>query len=447
MHRGLRQTFAHMGLVPRTFTCSNFMHSFHRQLSIFILPLLLHPLVATAQQVANAFTIHRLVSEAIAKHPSIEAADARAKAASDAIGAVRLWEDPELGLGGRAARKSMRMDDGDIRVSIDQKLPRRGLYEAEKRRATAEQQMQQAERRMKANELGLVVAQTVIELALADDTLNLQKQEVQWLETIVKTAQDRARNPDATAAESLRLESELALQTQKWEAAKRQRAQLARTLNIMLLRNAEAAWPVLALPDNDAAIITAASLRGQMEKTNPRLAALRNQVDAAQADTDAAKQKRKPVFSVGVETNTYSGGDFRDAMFMVRMSLPWFNRTTYQAEITKSESLKHAAESDLAAESREFYTKLTALITEAENNSRLAAAYQNEVLPKTMKAAEAIQNTWVSSKATLLEVLESRRALLSARQEQKRATAAHQAALQSIAAIVGSLVKPSVTKP
>lgn len=414
---------------------------------LLALLLSLHPSIGNAQQVASTPFINRLVSEAVAKHPKIDAADARAKAASDAIRAVRLWDDPELGLGARAARQSMRKDDGDIRVAIDQKLPRRGLYEAEKRRATAEQQMQQAERRMTANELGLAVAQTVIELALADDTLSLQEEEVHWLETIVKTAQERARNPDATAAEPLRLESELALQTQKWEAAKRQRAQLARTLNLMLLRDVEAAWPVLALPDNDAEIITAASLRAQMEKSNPRLAALRHQIEAAQAETDAAKQKRKPVFSVGVETNTYSGGDFRDAMFMVKMSLPWFNRSAYQADIARAETLHRAAESDLAAESREFYTKLTALITEAENNSRLASAYQNEVLPKTLKAAEATQNTWVSSKATLLEVLESRRVLLNARQEQKRATAARQAALQSIAAIVGSLVKPQATQP
>ena len=257
------------------------MHSFHHHIFIIILPLLLHPFVATAQQVASAPFIHRLVSEAVAKHPRIEAADARAQAASEAIRGVRLWDDPELGLGARAARQSMRKDDGDIRVGIDQKLPRRGLYEAEKRRATAEQQMQQAERRMTANELGLAVAQTVIELALADDTLNLQEQEVHWLETIVKTAQQRARNPDATSAEPLRLESELALQTQKWEAAKRQRAQLARTLNLMLLRDAEAAWPVLTLPENGATTITVAGLRAEMEKNNPRLAALRHQVEAA----------------------------------------------------------------------------------------------------------------------------------------------------------------------
>lgn len=71
--------------------------------------------------------IKRLIGEAVASHPSIEAAEARSQAANSAINAVRLWEDPQLGLGATAARRSMRMDDGDIMVGLDQMLPRKGL--------------------------------------------------------------------------------------------------------------------------------------------------------------------------------------------------------------------------------------------------------------------------------------------------------------------------------
>jgi len=65
------------------------------------------------------------------------------------------------------------------------------------------------------------------------------------------------------------------------------------------------------------------------------------------------------------------------------------------------------------------------------------------VLPKTEKTVETLQNAWVSSKATLLEVLEARRALLQARQEQKRALAAQNVATQALSALTGSLVTPS----
>ena len=117
-------------------------------------------------------------------------------------------------------------------------------------------------------------------------------------------------------------------------------------------------------------------------------------------------RKRKPVFSIGVETNTYSGGDFRDAMFALKVTLPWFNRSVYDADIARAESLRDATRSDLEATKRELYTQLTRLITEAQNNRQIVSAYAREVLPKSEKAVETLQSAWVSSKATLLEVLD-----------------------------------------
>lgn len=77
------------------------MHTFLR---IHIVALIL----AAAGQAHDSSTrvtpdfIKRLIGEAAASHPSVEAAEARSQAATAAIGAVRLWEDPELGLGTQA---------------------------------------------------------------------------------------------------------------------------------------------------------------------------------------------------------------------------------------------------------------------------------------------------------------------------------------------------------
>lgn len=389
--------------------------------------------------------IGRLAQEAVASHPSIQAARARTEAATAAIGAIRLWQDPQLGLGTLFASQMNRQGNGDISVGIDQMLPRPKLYQAEKRRAVADELTLKASRQQTANELGLMVAQDVLELALADEVVRLQSENVRWLQTIVKTAEERAKSPDATATETLRLESELAVQTQTLEAAKRQRAQYAATLNLLLGRATGSAWQPLALPVKTQEISSAIALKVRLERDNPKLAALRHQVTGAQAEADAAREKRKPAFSVGVQVNAYSAGNSRDVMTMltVGMNLPWFNRSAYKADIARAESQRAAAQGDLAAEQRMLYTQLTLLMTEAENNRRLAAAYTSEVLPKTEKTVETLQNAWVSSKATLLEVLEARRALLQARQEQKRALAAQNVAAQSLSALTGSLVTSS----
>lgn len=385
--------------------------------------------------------IHRLIQEAVTTHPSIAAAEARTQAAKSAIGAVRLWEDPQLGLGLTAARRSMRQDDGDVFVGFDQMLPRPGLYKAEKRRATVEQQVRQSMRQQTAAELGLSVSQAVLELALADELIRLQTENLVWLRTIVKTAEERAKNPDATATETLRLESELAMRAQTLASLKRQRVQFSTTLNLLLGRAADTPWQSLVLDGNASELATATALKARLEKDNPQLAVMRHQIEGAQAEADAAREKRKPAFSIGVETNTYSGGDFRDAMFAVKMTLPWFNRSVYKADIARAESLRDASRSDLAAQQRELYSQITTLLTEAQNNQQTVRAYNDEVLPKTVKAVETLQNAWVSSKATLLEVLDARRSLLEARQEQKRALTARHVAAQALTALTGGHLK------
>ena len=54
---------------------------------------------AQAEDSATPAFIARLVKEAVTTHPSVEAAQARTQAATSAISSIRLWEDPQLGLG------------------------------------------------------------------------------------------------------------------------------------------------------------------------------------------------------------------------------------------------------------------------------------------------------------------------------------------------------------
>jgi outer membrane protein TolC len=336
-----------------------------------------------------------------------------------------------------------RQANGDIMVGIDQPLPRLSLYKAEKRKANADELAQQSTQRQTANELGLSVAQAVLELALADEVIRLQAENLEWLGTIVKTAEQRTKNPDSTATETLRLESEFAVRRQTLASARRQRAQFATTLNLLLVRPPESPWAPLMLPTQAEEIFNSIVLKVRLERDNPQLDAMRHQVEGAQAEADAARARKKPMFSVGTQYFTYSRGTINDSMlvFGFKMTLPWFNSRVYKADIERADNLRAASQQDLDAEQRELYTQLTALITEAKNQQQLAEAYTDEVLPKSEQALVTLQNAWVSSKATLLEVLDARRLLLDARQEQKRALAARHAASYSLSALLGGLTK------
>jgi cobalt-zinc-cadmium efflux system outer membrane protein len=393
---------------------------------------------AQAGSVASPSFLRELVKEALASHPSMQAAQARAEASEAAIGAVRLWEDPKLALGVRAADEEMRRSDGDLFLGVDQMLPRRRLYAAEKRRAEATQAGRKADRNMTANDLGRSVTQAALELALADELIRVQQEDLTLMDTMVAAAQERAKNPDANAAEALRLESEQATRRQALASAGLQRRQLATNLNLLLGRPANQPWEPLSLPNQPPALPLSPELLAKVEQGNPTLSSRRTEIAGSEAETEMARLKRNASASLALGTNVYSGGDIRDGMLTVNVSLPWFNRSIYAADISRAERTQEASQQDLATEQRKLSSEATAMLTEAENNRQIVSTYANDILPKAEHALEAMRNAWISSKATLVEVLDTRRNVLMARQERQRALAASHVAAQNLAALTGA---------
>ena len=146
--------------------------------------------------------------------------------------------------------------------------------------------------------------------------------------------------------------------------------------------------------------------------------------------------------SVGVESSVYSGGDFRQATVFGKVTLPFFNKSIYRANVERAQQEQVAAEKEIEALQRKLRGEAVAAHTEAENAARQADTFSREVIPRTEKAAESTQNAWISSKASLLEVLESRRAMLNARLEERRFVAAHRAGLEMLRSIVPPENKP-----
>ena len=377
-------------------------------------------------------------TEARRSHPTVGAAMARVDAARAAVGTVRLWEDPMVGLGLTAARRSMRKDDGDITMVAEQQLPRRGLYNAQRDKALATEQVSRAEVGVAINMLELEVAKTALELALADEVLVIESQQVAWVERMSTNAKEKLKDPAANAAEPLRLQSELTQERQKLAAARRERTRLAQQLNLLLGRPITQPWGTLGLP---AAASAAPAIRNEWQSLiarHPRLAALRHTADAAGAEIAVAREEQKPMVTLGLESSMYHEGDLRDTMLGIRVTLPWWNRSIYKANEERARLEQEAARRDIAAAERELGSQAVMAVTEAQNAARQAAAFANEVLPDAEKAAQAVENSWVSTKSTLAEVLEARRSLLVAQIEQRRFVASQLGALATLRSLGGT---------
>lgn len=405
-------------------------------LAIFAAAALVSPAHAQETRLLDAPFLDTLRAEVRTNHPSVAAAQARVLAAESGVRAVRLWEDPMAGLGFMAADREMRMDDGDIMFGVEQMLPRRKLYEARKARAGAERAIFEAETRTAALNLETLVAQSAIELALADEMLAIQTNQLAWLESMAANAREKLKDPMANASEPLRIESEVAQERQKIDATERQRTRLVRQLNILLGRGTDEAWPNLRLPESATLTPGLSEELARLYQVNPMLQALLNTAEAAKSEIEVARRERSPIFSVGVESSVYSGGDFRQATVVAKMTLPWFNKSVYRANTDRAIQQQAAAEKEAEALARRLRGEAVAAHTEAETSARQAKTFSEEVIPRAGKAVESTQNAWISSKASILEVLDARRSLLNARLEERRSVAAHRGALEMLRSIV-----------
>ena len=347
------------------------------------------------------------------------------------------------GVGVMVAGKEMRADDGDLRFMAEAPLPRRKLYEARKARARADRSISDAELRTTGLMLETLVAQAALELALTDESIVIETNQLGWLERMSGNAREKLKDPASNASEPLRLESELAQEKQKVESLQRQRIRVMRQVNILLGRPVDAAWPSLRLPDSTNVAPTFAGDLSRLFQINPTLQGLRQTANAAKLEIEVARRERSPVYSVGVESSVYSGsGDFRQTMVAGKMTLPFFNKSVYRANVERARQQQVATEKEIEALLRKLQGEAVAAHTEADNAARLANSFSSQVIPLARQAAEATQNAWISSKASLLEVLESQRAMLNARLEERRAIAAHQAAIETLRSIIPPPTQP-----
>lgn len=389
------------------------------------------------QLVSESF-LAALRTEAARKHPATSAAILRVSATSGDIRSVRLWDDPMVGLSLMAADKMKREADGDIRVGLEQALPKPGLFAANLSKAEALHRAELESSRSTSLEIGAAAARDAIELALADESVALQARQIQWLSTMAENARQMSINPDATSIDALRLESELAKENQILEAARRTRQSVSQSLNLRLGRPLESPWPVLGLAAHLPPVPVASSEIARIPRANPKVRALNEMASAANAETRIADRERLPQLSLAVDTDLYSGGDFRSASFGLKMSLPVFNRSSYNAKIEASQLREKAAVKDIETTRLDVASAVLAAVTEAANANAQARAYSGEIYQRTLQATQAVEGSWISSKSSLADLLESNRMLFSIRLEQRRFVAMQQVALEELNLLVPS---------
>jgi outer membrane protein TolC len=380
-------------------------------------------------------------NEAASQHPSAKAAQFREAAANQDIRAVRLWDDPMVGIGFMAARRpQMRREEGDFQIGAEIPMPKPGLYKANLLKTEALRRVESERARAAMINSGTEATMLAIELALADEIVRLSSSELTWLTEMKTTAEQMALNPGSTAIDSIRLAAEKVKLEQDIASSQRTRDGLARQLNVVMGKPITNAWPTFQLPAAAPPTPQPSAEVARISFVNPEVRAMKEMVGAADAEIRIADRERLPSFSVGVETRGYSQDGYRGTTLGLKMTVPWFNRDNYQAKVDAAKFRSDAAAADVETIRRQVAGQVIEAATEVVNAAAQARAYGGEIREKAIEANESVQSSWINSKAALTDLLETRRLLFSVDLEQRR-----QIAMQLVASEKLNLLVPKRT--
>ncbi len=370
--------------------------------------------------------INSLVAEARTKNPSLKAADARVRSAALGSEAVRTWDDPTAMVGG-STFGSRGMDPaqvGDLSYGVEQKLPLWGRPQLTRRAAQAETAMRRADVNYRAAQLRRDITKELLAAALAGRVVEIGGQDLSWLETTVKAVESKYRDGQASLADALQIQNELALRNDRLRTDRHLLVHENFNLNRLLNRPGDSPWPPLRLPPAAPAVSFSAKLLSLALANEPKLKVMTQEIKQAEAAAELTRRTRLPDVSFGVEGRQYSGdGGLREGDFTLRFSLPWFNGGKYRKDYERDREKQKSAEEEREDQVWMVREQLHHLSVEIEASRREALLYSGEITTRAGQALTSRLSDWENGRGLFREVLDARRMLLDSELMSARAVA------------------------
>lgn len=383
--------------------------------------------------------INDLADEARTNNAALWAARARVNAAEQNALAVPIWRDPEVFAGGMAAERAMRAEDGDILYGVEQALPIFGKEKALRRAAEAEIPFEEAGLDYELQMLKKNLAAALYEAAYRDENLALIKEEAAWIETFARTVEERYRASEAGQLDLLRAQNERSRFRQQVATEENARMDAYAAVNRILNRNMFAAWESMALPQVAEPLYLNERLIDFALRFEPKLKALKKQLDKARAVEAAVRLEKRPDLAVELEGRNYSRtGEGRSAMVLMKMKLPWLNRDKYRAAHNREKARVNEVESLIEDYSHQAREELHHMISKIDNARREALLYRDEIIPRSELALSGVEAAWRANRATLPDVLDARQILIQGRRSYYRAVADQYIALSELVLCCGA---------
>lgn len=371
---------------------------------------------ATNRSTVTPALVNELAEEARRNNSGLLAAKSRVIAAQQNALSIPKWRDPEVMVGGMAAESMMRKEDGDVMYGVEQQLPVFGKEKAARKAAETEAGVAEETLDFQFQILRKELAEALFGAALADELLEISRQDLGWLQTLAMAVEERYQAGDASQLDLLRVQNDLSKQRDQFTTAELKRGDAYVTVNRILNRNVHSVWAPMALPDLAPPVYYSARLLDIATRFEPRLKVLRKEIESARAMVNLSRTEQRPDLGVGAEVRHYSRtGEARSGSVLLKLSFPWLNADKYRAAIRRDEARVQELENLLEDYHYELRAELHHLTSRADIARREALLYRNEIIPRSEAALESARAAWETNRDLFWDVLEARRILLEAR--------------------------------
>ncbi len=394
------------------------------------------------QNSLSALTLEQALERAEAQSPRLEILHERQLAAEAAIGSAGTLPDPKLQLTYFGESVETRTGPQEAIYAFNQTVPwvpklrTRKTLASRHAEAVAYDYAGGHERLLREVTnvyvelayLQKAIESTEANLSLIADTYSIVEEQVKAgasLNSLLRLEVDRERVRDH-------------LELLKQQAI-RQRASLAALLNMEDSElNQSFFFPERAIPAAEHE-----NLQKQLDKTNPDLLALRQRILGSEEQLQLSRLNRYPDFTFGL---TYiqvgnegmasdAGKDPWALTFAVNLPI-WEGKN--RAEIRAASANQRAVEQLYREQQLKLKAELTALLSQVSDSAQRSDRYREMLIPLAEQALENSRSAYEGNQISVLELIDSERALLELNLTYWRAVANVLQAEASINALIGN---------
>lgn len=403
--------------------------------------------VLPAGEHAADSTLQKLIATALGANPELQALGGERRAARHRVASAGALDDPMLEAGVlNLPVDSLRFNREDMTmkmIGVSQRLPYPGKRALREQIAAKEAGTVELNYREAANRVVRDVKVAYFDLAYAARAAVLIERNRSVLEQFLKLAESRYAVGQATQADVLKAQTQLARMIDEAFRVQRERSNVEAELTRALGGGQLVTGLAPVLPEMRAEKLDFAALEGAARNQRPQLEALQSTIERADRSIELARKDYLPDFDVRFQygqRDRAPDGMRRDDMvsFTVAISLPVWRQNKLDPKLAEAQALRDQAVSTYRAQESELRMRLRQQIAIAEQSQRTLRVYDTSILPQSHLTVEAALSAYRVARVDMLTLLDNQMAIFGFELSRAQTLASYHKAIAEIHLLTGN---------